>query len=85
MQEKYGTGTDQPVLNFLTQINNIDMKYLPYIYNMQELFAREALLDHMPYIDTGYIYHFNGIPNNADNSQTYRWMQKTFEKLYGKN
>ncbi len=82
MQDTFFTGTDQPVLNFMCQIENIDMKFLPYEFNMQDLYRREALIDSMPYIDLGYIYHFNAIPNNSDNSQTMYWMEKTFKKLY---
>lgn len=83
MQETFFTGTDQPVLNFLCQIENINMNFLPYEYNMQDLYRREALIDSMPYINFGYIYHFNAIPNNSNNSQTIYWMEKTYKKLYG--
>ena len=79
MQETFFTGT---VLNFMCQIENLDMKFLQYEFNMQDLYRREALTDNMPYIDLGYIYHFNAIPNNKDNSQTIYWMEKTFNKLY---
>jgi hypothetical protein len=82
MQETFGTGTDQPVLNFMTQIEKIDMKFLPYTYNMQELYAREGLDDNMSYIDMGHIFHFNGIPNNPVSVS--RWMEKTYNKLYDK-
>lgn len=82
MQETFFTGTDQPVLNFMCQINKIEMKFLPYEYNMQDLYRREALIDSMPYINFGYVYHFNAIPNNSDNSQTMYWMEKTYKKLY---
>lgn len=82
MQETFFTGTDQPVLNFMCQIENIDMKFLPYEFNMQDLHRREGLTPDMPYIDLGYVYHFNAIPNNKDNNQTIYWMEKTFNKLY---
>lgn len=82
MQETFFTGTDQPVLNFMCQIENIDMKFLPYEFNMQDLHRREGLTPDMPYINLGYIYHFNAIPNNKDNNQTIYWMEKTYKALY---
>jgi len=82
MQETFFTGTDQPVLNFMCQTEGIDMKFLPYEYNMQDLYRREALTESMPYLDWGHIFHFNAIPNNSDNSKTMYWMEKTFKKLY---
>jgi hypothetical protein len=82
MQETFFTGTDQPVLNFMCQIENIDMKFLPYEFNMQDLHRREGLTPDMPYINLGYIYHFNAIPNNKDNVQTIYWMEKTYKSLY---
>jgi hypothetical protein len=82
MQETFFTGTDQPVLNFLCQMENIEMKFLPYEFNMQDLNRREALTENMPYIDFGHIFHFNAIPNNSDNSKTIFWMEKTFNALY---
>lgn len=82
MQETFFTGTDQPVLNFMCQIEHIEMKFLPYEFNMQDLHRREGLIESMPYIDLGYVYHFNAIPNNSDHSKTIYWMEKTFNKLY---
>jgi len=29
----------------------------------------------------GWIYHFNGIPNNKDNDACYHWMEKTWDKI----
>ena len=58
------------------------MKLLPYEFNTQDLNRRESLMDHMPYINLGYVYHFNAIPNNSNNSQTIYWMEKTFNALY---
>ena len=85
MQETFFTGTDQPVLNFMCQIENVDMKFLPYEFNMQDLHRREALNENMPYLNMGYIFHFNAIPNNGDNSKTMHWMETTYNKLYAKN
>ena len=82
MQETFFTGTDQPVLNFFCQKENIDMKYLPYEFNMQDLHRRNGLNGDMPYINLGHIYHFNAIPNNVNNSQTEYWMKTTFNRLY---
>jgi lipopolysaccharide biosynthesis glycosyltransferase len=80
MQETFGTGTDQPVLNFLCQIKNIDLQFLPYTYNMQDLNGRCGLDDGLPFVDLGYIYHFNAIPNNPESVM--HWMKATYTKLY---
>jgi hypothetical protein len=52
---------------------------------MQDLHRREALNENMPYLDMGYIFHFNAIPNNGDNSKTMYWMEATFNKIYDTN
>jgi len=70
---------------FAEVVENIDMKFLPYEYNMQDLHRREALNENMPYLNMGYIFHFNAIPNNGDNSKTMYWMETTYNKLYGTN
>ena len=81
LQDTYGVGTDQPVLNFFVQKENIDTKFLPYEWNMQDMSRTELLDDDLTFTKMGWIYHFNGIPNNQDNSACYYWMEKTWSSL----
>ena len=37
-QNNFHTGTDQPVLNFILNLSDIDVKLLPYQYSMVETF-----------------------------------------------
>jgi lipopolysaccharide biosynthesis glycosyltransferase len=83
-QQAWHAGTDQTPANFLTQLLGIEYKILPYEYNMVDLHRKELLQEDMPYIELGWIYHFNSIPNNKDDQLTYYWMEKTFNKLYEK-
>ena len=83
LQEAYGVGTDQPILNFFVQRENIDCKYLPYEWNMQDMNRTEILNERFTFTKIGWIYHFNGIPNNQNSDLSYHWMKKTYEHLYG--
>lgn len=71
-QQVYGVGNDQPFLNYAVKMFGIDVKYLPYEYNMQDLMRFELLNDTM--FEVGYIYHFNaGVkPSPGD------WMQYAY-------
>ena len=82
MQETYHTGTDQTPLNFMLQMNDIDVKLLPYEYNMTDMPRKEILNNDLTMTNVGWIYHFNCIPNNKDNRATYFWMEKTYKELY---
>lgn len=81
-------GTDQTIVNYLIQINNIDIKYLPECFNLQDMFAKDLLFtpgrswwkDELLFLDAGWIYHFNSIPNMERN--IYYWMERTFNELY---
>ena len=81
--EKLHCGTVQTPFNFLIELQNIDLKLLPYQYNMQDLNRKESLNPNMTHTKTGYVYHFNCIPNNQNDQATYYWMKKTYEYLYG--
>ena len=83
LQETYGVGTDQPVLNFFVQSEDIDTKFLPYEWNMQDMSRTEILNNELTFTNIGWIYHFNGIPNNEDNNACYQWMEKTYRVLNG--
>jgi len=83
LQETYGVGTDQPILNFFVQKENVDCKYLPYEWNMQDMNRTELLDEDLTFTKIGWIYHFNGIPNNKEDRLTLHWMKKTYEHFYG--
>ena len=81
IQQKWGTGTDQTPLNFNLNLQNVDVKLLPYKYNMGCMIRKEILAEDMLFTKVGWIYHFNGIPNKDE--QVPLWMKKTFDYLYG--
>ena len=81
-EKAWHVGTDQTPVNFLTHINDIDYKLLPYEFNMMDMNRKELLQEDLPFTKIGYIYHFNSIPNNKDDQLTYYWMKKTYEALY---
>jgi len=77
MQKTYNVGTDQPVLNFLLKSENINYKQLGYEWNMQHMARFEILDEDLTFTKIGWIYHFNGIPDDARNYM----MRKTSEEL----
>ena len=83
-EKSWHVGTDQTPVNFLTHINEIDYKVLPYEYNMVDLHRKELLQHDLPFTKIGWIYQYNSIPNNTDDQLTYHWMESTFNKLYKK-
>jgi lipopolysaccharide biosynthesis glycosyltransferase len=84
-------GTDQTIVNYLLQEADMVVKILPECYNLQSLFDKHLL--HLPgqswwpddliYLDAGWIYHFNAIPNNPRDD--YYWMERTYNALYKTN
>lgn len=81
IQQKWGVGTDQTPLNFNLNLQKIDVKLLPYKYNMGCMIKKEILDPDMLFTKIGWIYHFNGIPDK--DTQVPLWMKKTFDYLYG--
>jgi hypothetical protein len=79
LQKTYGVGTDQPVLNFLVRSHNIDLKLLPYEWNMQDMGRFEILNQSLTFINIGWLYHFCAIPG-GDETTNY-WMQLTYNTL----
>jgi len=75
-------GTDQTPMNFFLQINNIDTKILPYEFNMTGLNLMEGLSDDLVFTEFGWVYHFNGIPDNTYGNKVEYYMSKTYKKLY---
>ena len=45
MQDKFLTGTEQTPLNFMLDIENIDVKHLPYEFNMNDMNRKEVLAE----------------------------------------
>lgn len=89
--EKLKTATDQTILNFMLNKNNVDVKILPDCYNLQDLVRKNLLyihdscwwddnLDNL--FKAGYVYHFNAIPQNPMNRDASYWMKRTYEELY---
>jgi len=73
LQEMYHVGTDQPILNFFVQKENIDYKQLGYEWNMQDMNRYEILDDELTFTKIGWIYHFNSIPDDL----RYYMMERT--------
>lgn len=83
-------GTDQTIINYLTQIYGIKKKVLPECYNLQELHSKSLLhipgyshfKDELIFLDAGWVYHFNGIPQNPSNRDVSYWMERTYKYFY---
>jgi hypothetical protein len=82
VQKNFGVGTDQPIINFFLQKQNVDLKLLSYKFNMQDMALKEILTEDLLFTKLGWIYHYNAIPDNHDSSLTLYWMKKTYEELY---
>jgi lipopolysaccharide biosynthesis glycosyltransferase len=79
MQDTYGVGNDQPVVNmFVNRDIADDYKILGYEWNMQDMNRSELIGDHMLHTQYGYICHFNaGIKPTPG-----YWIEKTYKFLY---
>ena len=58
MQDKFLTGTEQTPLNFMLDIENIDVKHLPYEFNMNDMNRKEVLAEDLLFTKVGWIYQF---------------------------
>ena len=85
VEREWHAGTDQTPVNFLIEDRGVDFKWLPYEFNMCDMFRKELLNDDMTFAKWGWVYQYNSIPNNKEDKLTYYWMKKTYEGLYGKN
>ena len=83
IQNTFMVGTDQPVINFFVQIENIDYKLFPYEFNMQDLPRKEILTNDLLFTKLGWMYHFNAIPDNHNADKTLYWMEKTYKYFHG--
>jgi len=75
-------GTDQTPVNILLEKENVDVKLIPYEFNMVDMNRKEILTQDLLFTKCGWIYQFNCIPNNKDNQATLYWMKRTYEALY---
>ena len=82
VEKEWHGGTDQTPVNFLIEDKGVDFKWLPYEYNMCDMFRKELLNDEMTFTKWGWIYQYNSIPNNKEDRLTLHWMKKTYEHLY---
>lgn len=83
VQEKYKTGTDQPLINhFVHNVFNLPVNILPYRFCMADLSNKNLLSEDLLFTSIEGIYQFNAIPNNIENKLTYYWMEKTYNNLY---
>ena len=85
LQNTYHVGTCQPVINFFTRQENVDVKLLPYSFNMQDLPRKEILDEELTMTKVGWIYHYNAISQEFQRAfgNVEYWMKKTYEHLYG--
>ena len=88
MTNKIKAGTDQTIINYLLQQYKVEVKLLPECYNLQSMFYKHLLHfpgqswwpDDLIYLDAGWVYHFNAIPQNPRDDLY--WMERTFNELY---
>jgi len=86
--DKIKAGTDQTIINYLAQYHNIDITFMDECYNLQDLFRKNLLHipghswfdDELIFLNAGWIYHFNAIPQNI--RDTSYWMERTYNHLY---
>jgi len=78
MQTNLGVGTDQPIINFFLNKEEVDYKLLPYEYNMQDMMRLEVLGQDMLHTKYGWVYHFNaGVKPSPG-----QWLEQTYRFLY---
>ena len=88
LSSKIKAGTDQTIINFLAQQQGIEINFLPECYNLQDLFRKNLLhipghswfSDELHFLEAGWIYHFNAIPQNPRHVPY--WMERTYKELY---
>ena len=89
--DKLKCGTDQTIVNYMLHREKVDVKLLPTCYNLQDMFKKSLLyipsyswwpdtLDNL--FNSGWVYHFNSIPQNRMSRDASYWMKRTFEELY---
>ncbi|MAE82032.1 MAG: hypothetical protein CMB80_04805 [Flammeovirgaceae bacterium] len=79
--DQFGIGRDQTILNFMLRKHDVDIKLLPYEFNMTCMPRKEIMGEDMLHTKMGHVMHFNGIPDKEVNVPL--WMEKTYTYLYG--
>ncbi len=87
LNDQIKAGTDQTIINYLTQLFNVDINYLPECYNLQDMFRKNLLhipghswfTDELHFINAGWVYHFNAIPQNP--RHVAYWLERTYNEL----
>ena len=87
LTNKIKAGTDQTIVNYIIKWFNININYLPECYNLQDLFRKNLLhfpnhswfSDELHFLNCGWIYHFNAIPQHERNVSY--WMERTYNHL----
>ena len=90
-QEKFKVGTDQTPINYLIKKHNVELKLMSNKYNLQDLYRKNLLYvspqmwfeDKIHFLDAGWIYHFNAIPQNPMSRDWGYWIKRTYDELYG--
>ncbi len=67
----------------MIQLSGLEMKQLPYEFNMNDMARKEILNEDLVFTKIGWVYQFNCIPNNQENKLTHHFMKKTYEHFYG--
>ena len=91
--DKLKCGTDQTIVNYMLHREKVDVKLLPTCYNLQDMFKKSLLyipsyswwpdtLDNL--WDSGWVYHFNSIPQNQYNRDANYWIERVYKELYEK-
>ena len=67
----------------MVQLENLEMKHLPYEFNMNDMARKEILNEDLVFSKIGWVYQFNCIPDNHESKLTHHFMKKTYEHFYG--
>ena len=78
IQSIHSGGTDQTPLNFMLRKHDINIKLLPWKYNMTYMSKREVIGDDMLHTKMGYVMNFSDLSDYA----VPHWMEKTYKYLY---
>ncbi len=76
MDQTFNVGTDSPVFNFLLHEDKIDLKVLPYEWNMQDMPRKEVINNDFIFTKIGWIYQFNLLQNKEN------WIENTYKHLF---
>lgn len=87
-RDRIKASTGQTIVNFMLNKHNVETTKLSEAYNLQDLFRKNLLhipghswfSDDLHFLDAGWVYHFNAIPQNPRDVSY--WMERTFNKLY---